>query len=319
MQKKLRRTVIVVLGVVLVTALVMGCSLASNDTGTIKLSLTDAPIADSESVEGVFITISSIEYNLNDTWIEDTGFEGPQKFNLLELTGGTVAPLSNTLISAGEVTQIRFMLDAQEDGADQEDNPANYIVFDSRGAADGIIDENDVIYELFVPSGSQTGYKAVGTFTVPSNGVVEITADFDVRKSVVKKGEKDEYLLKPTIRLIVNNQAGTIDGNFIVTGVTYDAYTIFVYADGTYTDSEAPTGTEEDNFVAFENAISSAAVDTTEGAYILPFLAAGTYDLIIVGVDGDGSYTVLDSTTYSDIVVEAGSTTSLDVDVELIE
>ena len=268
MQKKLHRTVIVVLGVVLVTAFLLGCSLTNNDTGTIKLSLTDAPIADAKSVEGVFITIASIEYHLNGAWIEDTGFEGPQKFNLLELTGGTVAPLSNTIINAGEVTQIRFMLDAQEHGATQKANPANYMVIDPSGTANGI-DEEDLIYELFVPSGGQTGYKAVGTFTVPINGEVEITADFDVRKSIVKRGVLDEYLLKPTIRLIVNNQAGTIAGSFSEDAQTYDAYTIFVYADGTYTDSEASAGTEDpETFVPFENAISSAAVDTTEGSYI---------------------------------------------------
>ena len=205
------------------------------------------------------------------------------------------------------------MLDAQEHGATQKANPANYMVIDPSGTANGI-DEEDLIYELFVPSGGQTGYKAVGTFTVPINGEVEITADFDVRKSIVKRGVLDEYLLKPTIRLIVNNQAGTIAGSFSEDAQTYDAYTIFVYADGTFTDSEASAGTEDpETFVPFENAISSAAVDTTGGSYILPFLTADTYDLVIVGVGDDGSYTVIDSTTYSDIVVVAESTTSLDM------
>src|SRR3989339_132287 len=108
MQTKLHRIFLIVTGIVLVTVLMIGCSMAADDPGTIRLSLTDAPIADAKDVEGVFITISSIEYNLNGAWIEDTGFEGPQEFNLLDLTGGTVAPLTNTVISAGEVTQIRF-------------------------------------------------------------------------------------------------------------------------------------------------------------------------------------------------------------------
>ena len=188
MQTKLHRIFLIVTGIVLVTVLMIGCSMAADDPGTIRLSLTDAPIADAKDVEGVFITISSIEYNLNGAWIEDTGFEGPQEFNLLDLTGGTVAPLTNTVISAGEVTQIRFKLDVQTDGASPRATPGSYIVIDSRGEADGVIDENDDTYELFVPSGSQTGYKAVGSFTIPSNGEIEITADFDVRKSVVKSG-----------------------------------------------------------------------------------------------------------------------------------
>ena len=55
---------------------------------------------------------------------------------------------------------------------------------------------------LFVPSGGQTGYKAIGHFEVSVNGTVEVTADFDVRKAVVVAGSS--YILKPTIKLIVN-------------------------------------------------------------------------------------------------------------------
>ena len=56
---------------------------------------------------------------------------------------------------------------------------------------------------LFVPSGGETGYKAVGQFEVPVNGTVEVTADFDVREAVVVAGSR--YILKPTIKLIVND------------------------------------------------------------------------------------------------------------------
>lgn len=313
MQKPVHRAFIIILGVVFLTALVMGCSLSSEDTGTVRLSLTDAPIADANDVEGVFITITSIEYNLNGEWIEDTGFEGPQEFNLLDLTGGVVAPLSHTIIPAGEVSQIRFMMDVQKEGSARRTNPGAYILFDPEGATDGI-DDSDVKRELFVPSGGQTGYKAVGSFTIPKNGEVEITADFDVRKSVVKRGTNDEYILKPTIRLVVNNQAGTIEGDFLIAGTTYESYTVFVYEEGAYSDSEAlPAEIDDPDFIPFENATSSASVDTTTGSYILPFLASGTYDLVIAGVGEDGSYTVIDSTTYTGIVVEAEKTTEQDI------
>lgn len=316
MQKQVHRAFIMVLGVVLLTALVMGCSLASEETGTVRLSLTDAPIADAKDVEGVFITITSIEYNLNDEWVEDAGFEGPQEFNLLDLTGGEVALLSQTVIASGEVSQIRFMMDVQKEGSAGKTNPGAYILFDPDSDADGI-DDGDVKRELFVPSGGQTGYKAVGSFTIPKNGEVEITADFDVRKSVVKRGSKDEYILKPTIRLIVNNQAGTIAGDFAVATGTFDAYTVFVYDDDTYTAGEAvlEEGDDPETFIPFENAISSASVDTTDGTYILPFLASGTYDLVIAGVGEDGSYTVIDTATYADIVVEAETTTDQDINL----
>jgi hypothetical protein len=48
---------------------------------------------------------------------------------------------------------------------------------------------------------------------------------------------------------------------------------------------------------------------------MLPFLASGTYDLVIAGVGEDGSYTVIDSTTYTGIVVEAEETTEQDINL----
>lgn len=170
----------------------MSCSLFTSKA-KVSLSITDAPIVDGEAVEGVYITITGIEYNLNDQWISDTNFTEPKLFNLLELTNGEVAPLSDLIINAGTVSQIRFLLDVEaEDVTSKKSNPGCYIIIDSDGIADGIIDETDVKYPLFVPSGTQSGFKLTSSFTVPSNGEVEITADFDVRKSVVKKGVKDE-------------------------------------------------------------------------------------------------------------------------------
>ena len=163
-------------------------------TGTLKLYLCDAPL-DAENVTGVYITINEIQYHLiqyhlDGQWITCEEFKGPQTYNLLELTGGNSALLGELTLPAGDYTQIRFMLDIPEKGS----SPANlgcYIEF-----ADNSTEP------LFVPSGGDTGYKAIGYFEVPVNGTVEVTADFDVRKAVVVAGSS--YILKPTIKLIVN-------------------------------------------------------------------------------------------------------------------
>ena len=298
----------------------LSCSLFP-EKGTVSLSLTDAPIADSAAVEGVYITITGIEYIRNEERIAVENFEVPEKINLLDLTNGVVTKLSDTLIEPGLVSQIRFMIDADEKDDPQTSSPGCYIVIDSDGEADhdGVMDEGDEIEPLYVPSGSETGYKATGAFTVPINGHVDITADFDVRKSVVSRSGGNSYLLKPVIRLIVNDQAGSIQGTFVdLNDNTYDSYTIFVYDAGTYTDSEATVDSdaEADSEVIpiFNNAISSAQVieseeETEADTFVLSFLADGTYDLIITGVATDGTYTVLDS--ISDVEVIAGETTTV--------
>ncbi|MGM0509140.1 MAG: DUF4382 domain-containing protein [Fusobacteriota bacterium] len=320
--KKVIMTILITLSFIFV----VGCFGESDSddetsTGTISLSLTDAPIADAAGVEGVYITIDSIEYELNGKWVTSDGFEGPQTFNLLELTGGNVAPLGDTTIEAGEVSQIRFMLSSETATTVAGINTGSYIAMDPDGEADGD-SSDDVNFELFVPSGDQTGYKANGPFTVPSNGTVEITADFDVRKSVVYRGKPyttisaidvDKFLLKPTIRLIVNNQAGSIAGNFTAETTTDSAFTIFAYEDGTYDNTEATAA--DDTSSPFPNAVSSSNVNLEEGTYELPFLTAGTYDLVVAEVDTSGDYAVV-STTYSGIEVNAETETTQDIEIE---
>ena len=170
-------------------ALGVSCGQASG-TGTLKLYLSDAPI-DTENVTAVNITIQEIQYHLDGQWITCGEFKGPQTYNLLELTGGNSALLGELTLPAGNYTQNRFMLDIPEMGSHPV-NPGCYIEF-----ADNSVEP------LFVPSGGETGYKAVGQFEVPVNGIVVVTADFDVHEAVVVADSF--YHLKPTIKLIVND------------------------------------------------------------------------------------------------------------------
>ena len=163
------------------------------ETGTLELYLTDAPI-DANNVTGVYITINEIQYHLGNQWITCEEFVGNQTYNLLELTGGNITLLGEFILPAGNYTQIRFMLDIPEKGLPPT-NPGCYIKF-----ADNSTEP------LFAPSGNTTGYKAIGRFEVPVNGTVEVTADFDVREAVVVA--HSSYILKPTIKLIINNQEG---------------------------------------------------------------------------------------------------------------
>jgi len=160
------------------------------ETGTLALYLSDAPL-DAENVTGVYITIDEIQYHLGNQWITCEEFVGNQTYNLLELTGGNSTLLGEFTLPAGNYTQIRLILDIPEKGPPPA-SPGCYLKF-----ADNSTEP------LFAPSGNTTGYKAIGRFEVPVNGTVEVTADFDVRKAVVVAGSR--YILKPTIKLIVNN------------------------------------------------------------------------------------------------------------------
>ena len=191
--KKLLLSITIVLAVLAASA-VMSCTAPEQapgtGTGILKLYLSDAPI-DSENVTAVNITIQEIQYHLDGEWITCGEFIGPQTYDLLELTEGNSALLGELALPAGNYTQIRFILDIPEMGQNPV-SPGCYIEFDG-----------NYTEPLFVPSGGESGYKAVGQFTVPVNGTVEVTADFDVREAVHLAASR--YILKPTIRLIVND------------------------------------------------------------------------------------------------------------------
>jgi hypothetical protein len=294
--KKFVLALVIILGMVAASG--AGCGEASA-TGTLELYLSDAPI-DAENVTGVYITINEIQYHMNDQWITCEEFEGPKTYNLLELTDGNSTLLGELVLPGGHYNQIRFMLDIPEMGQ-YPANPGCYIEF-----ADNSIEP------LFVPStGNGTGYKAVGEFTVPINGTVEVTADFDVRKAIVLADS--HYILWSTIRLVVNNEAGRISG-LITNNSTYTDIIVFAYEDGTWADTEY----DDPVYPAsrFPNAVNSGKM-CDDGHYTIPLLAAGTYDLAVAGYNGADFGEVLGF--ISDVVVESNHTTIQNLDTDALE
>lgn len=268
--------------------------------GTLHLSITDAPI-DMLNVKGVFITINEVQYNHNDTWKVLEPFEGPVVINLLELTHGLSELLGSFEMEAGKYTQIRFMLEAPQMG-EGHFNPGCYMEL-----------EDGTTLPLFVPSGAQSGYKATGEFDVPVNGDVYLTADFDVRKSIVVAGASGKYILKPTIRLVVENQAGVITGTVINLPAETGAV-VYVYEQGTYTETEAAD--PEEGATRFPNAISSDLVNE-EGTFTLAFMAAGTYDLVIASTT-EGVFTQVLG-MIEGVEVSSKETTTVSIDVTTFE
>ena len=157
----------------------------AGSTGTVSMSLTDSPI-DADNVESVNVTIIGMEFKMGGSWQMIEGFGEPQGHDLLTLSEGNSVLLGNFTAGAGEYDGLRFILDAPEQGSSDISNPGSFISF-SDGSEE----------PLFVPSGGQTGVKSIGNFTVPVNGTVEVTTDFDVRKSVVKAGSSGIFILKP--------------------------------------------------------------------------------------------------------------------------
>lgn len=301
------------IGAVALSLVLAGCT--SGDTGVMRLSVTDAPIVDTDEVTGVYVTFSGVEYNLDGEWGAMTGFGDPKTYNLLELTGGESELLGDLVLPAGTYEQIRFMIaGTMETAAGPPTTTETWVNRD-----DNEVYDSDTDAALFIPSAAQTGYKATADepFSVPANGTVSITADFDLRRAVVSAGGR--YILKPVVRLVVEDQAGTITGD--VTNNTGNDLVVYAYeaeGDAAFTASEAADPVEGES--RYPNAVTSFAVEDVDDDatldYTLAFLAAGDYDLIIAQfnptsgeyIDGSGEAVDVEAVT-----VTAGDTTVQDI------
>ncbi len=147
--------------------------------GILKVYLTDAP---SNKFQAINVTISRVDivYISAGETLEKviTINNTTQTFNLLDLRNGVRATLGIIELPKGVVTQIRL------------------IVTEVRA-----VDKNGIEYEVFVPSGKQTGIKLTGAFVVTPGSTVEVFIDFDGEKSIVYAPGKG-YILNPVIKIL---------------------------------------------------------------------------------------------------------------------
>lgn len=286
-----RILLILVISVILILS---GCS--DSKTGSVSLQITDAPV-DSADITAVKITVTGVAYHTTvpDEWVE-FNFENPMEFDLLSLTNGTTAMIDVFELPAGEISQLRFYLDAAVTGDTTPSNP---------GCSVTLLDTSEE--PLFVPSADQSGFKATGAFTVPLNGTVNIIADFDARKSITYA--TNHYVLRPTIRLAVTDEAGSIAGDITYGGT--NTVVVFAYENDTF--SAATELTVNADGVLFANSVTSSVLDET--GYVLSYLAAGTYDLVTAEFDATGEYVADSFKTTADVAVASGDETLQNIDI----
>jgi len=282
--------------------LISGCggggttTTASSSTGTLSLSITDAPPQLEGNVTGVNIAVIGIKYNYEGNWITAEDFV-PQTFNLLDLQNGKSLHLGDMILPAGHYQEIRFILAAPTKESEVKSNPDCNITY-----ADGSS------VPLFVPSGGQSGYKGKGAFDITADAKIEVTADFDLYKSIVVTGKSTKntkYILKPVIRLVVTELSGMIHGTVVDVAdynSTSDSLVVYSYKSGVST-----AGEEDYNF---PNAVSAGDVNMSDGNFTLAFLGEGNYTLVTAQYT-DGIGVVVD--TEENVEVFKGTITLVDI------
>ncbi|MBT8128571.1 MAG: DUF4382 domain-containing protein [Gammaproteobacteria bacterium] len=179
------------------TTTVAGGGRGGTEYGFVTISITDAPV---DIATEVRVQFNGIEFMPADTSSEQEPilvmFDQPVSIDLLELQGNkSKTLLSNEILPTGQYDWIRLKITAIKDG-----------IMDSYiRLVDGSV------YELDMPSGLDVGLKIVGGLEIIANTPSAKTIDFDLRKSVVM-GALGDFKIKPTLKLVSNDQSGTIEG-----------------------------------------------------------------------------------------------------------
>ena len=263
----------------LITGLISGCGGGNNDqgTGTLSVSITDAPVDNAEAVVIHFTSVTVHNSNGDSTDIPVTNPLTNQpgaSIDLLQLTGNKSVVLFDDELKAGSYSWMRLDVDF--------DPAKTYIQIAGNQ------------YALKCTSCENNGLKLNRSFTIDADQTTAFTLDFDLRKSITDPQSGNDYRLRPTIRVIEASAAGSISGTVdsaLISGLGGDAgCTVYVY-DGhniVPDDIYLPANTNPPGDYA--NPLTSASVvfdaDSSRYLYTAAFLPAGDYTVSLT-CDGE--------------------------------
>lgn len=235
----------------LMIVIMAGCSGGGSDSrsesGTVHVSLTDAPAGGYDAVN---VTVSKVRVHKSGSAIDtdagwaDITLSPARKINLLDLTNGALEDLGQTPLPVGHYTQLRLVLVPNANGSPL----ANSVVLSGTNTE----------IALDTPSAVQSGIKLINQFDVAAGQRVDLVLDFDACKSVVKAAASGKYILKPVIKVIptvLNGINGFVDTSSLGSNVTVSAQ-----QNGTIIGSTVPAIT---------------------GEFFLARLVPGNYDVVL--------------------------------------
>lgn len=154
-----------------------------SDTAQLRVHLTDAP---NPAIDSAVVTIDSISVHATGE-APFTVLDTPRTLDLLDYQNGLTTLMGELELPAGKYTQLRLSV------------------------ADGSVMSESTEYDVFVPSGS---VKINRPFDVCAGGEVDLVFDFDALKSLKYNKGKDEFMLKPVVKIAsVESQCPADNGN----------------------------------------------------------------------------------------------------------
>jgi hypothetical protein len=228
-----------------------GSSGEDTSTGSLSVSVTDAPVLDDVDV---CIHFSGITLHHSDGDLISIPFD-PSTY--VDTTGACINNVPSDAPSLGDPANNAVNLSSLQgelsvalmDSIDVKAGFYNWIRLDVDESLSYVM-ESDLRHDLSCPScdGEQSGLKLNRGITVPAGGVADFMIDIDLAKSLNKK-PSGNYQLRPTLRLVNMVETGKITGTVVsslITNLVIGSETgcsVYVYAGhGVIPDDYYPEG-----------------------------------------------------------------------------
>ncbi len=257
-------------------------------SSTMNLGITDGPV---DSASSVVVSFTGVELQPSGGGNALTfNFSSPETIDLLkEQNGNQASLLSGASVPAGNYDWIRLLVSAAADGT----------------VANSYIEINGAQYPLIIPSSAQTGLKLVQGFTMAVGQQANFTIDFMLQQSITAppgqttSGGLQEYLLKPALRLVNDEQVGTLSGSVALQTLQSNAACLAGATSGTGPLPNAHvyifSGTLTSLSSTLTPLVEPEIVESSSGySYSQAFLPTGAYTLAVActSTSGTGATTV---------------------------
>lgn len=281
---------------------------------TLSLGITDAAVDEAEAVIVRFSGVQLLDAQGNAA--VSITLEQPRSIDVLAQQGGLQASLLDEQdVPAGTYPRLRLIIDPQTNASCQQaqanpNHPTTVVV-------DG------TSYPLVIPGGNDGGLTVEGPITIGDDENAEYTLDFDLRKSIHRRGNSGCYSLKPTFRLVRTSDSGTLSGNVAPTRLqnancsanpsTGQGAAVYLYAGSNVTPDDVDGGGVEP--VSSTRLIPGSSGGSTTFTYTAGFLAPGAYTAAFTcqaGDDEPDSNEALIFQAPSNVTIRSGAATDLD-------
>jgi hypothetical protein len=270
-----------------------GGIIVEGSTGTLNLSVTDAPV---DNASRVLVQFTGIAVQPKEGNAVEIPLRGDSQTCRDLLDGILPAPTPSGEATVRCVDLLAFQgsrraLLLQDEELDAGDYTWMRLDVDgARGVLDSIIVLEDGSAEsLFIPSGDQSGLKLNTPFTITADRQHNFVIDFDLRKSVVNPQGFPDYLLKPSLRLVDIGDSGSISGMVEASLLTEGSCTPGAYAVYVYQGDDAVVG--EEGSANAPDASASVNLDDDSGLwdYTAAYLPPGDYTVVFTCEAGSDS------------------------------